>query len=178
MTKNGTSRGSGARHTWFAAVSILAGCGGSGGDGGDGPTGTPPADLTGTYAVEHTFNLVGAGPITEDPCAGTLEIETQSGNSFSGTVTVDAVGDCVGFGGVVGGVSGSVAGNQITFTVSGIEDPLAALGCEITGGAESFMGTVTTTRIEASRRIEGECTLGDETIPATVVWEIDGTKTS
>ena len=177
MAESRVSRGSGATRAWLAAVSILAGCGGSGGSGNGGPTG-PPADLRGTYAVEHTFNLVGAGPITEEPCAGTLVIENQSGSSFSGTMTVDAVGECVGFGGVIGTVSGSVAGSQITFTVSGIQDPLAALGCAITGGAESFSGTVTTTRIEASRRIEGECMLGDETIVAQVVWEIDGTKTS
>lgn len=158
----------------IAALGWLAGCGS--GSGGGGPIGPAPADVTGTYAAGHIFVLVGLGPITEAPCPGTLEIESQSGASFTGQVSLDAVGECAGFGGVTGTVAGTVSGNEIALTVTGIEDPLAALGCIVTGGEPAFTGTVTTTTIQVTRRIAGRCTIGGDTIEAEVDWTIQATK--
>lgn len=158
----------------IAATVALAGCSG----GSYGPSGpAPPADLTGTYAAAHTFILVGVGPINDQPCPGTLEIQSQSGYGFTGVISLDAAGDCEGIGGVTGAVSGTTSGNQVTLSITGIEDPLAALGCQITGGEPSFTGTATTTEIDVSRRIEGMCTVGSQTLEADVDWRIVATKT-
>ncbi len=145
-----------------------------GGGGGGGPI-APPVSVTGTYAVEHTFLLEGL-PITEQPCTGTLEISEQTGNTFSGTVTLDPVGECAGIGGE-GQVSGTLGGSQVSLTISGIDDPLAALQCAITGGVAAHTGTISSTTISVSRQIEGSCTIGGETIDVQVVWQIEGTKT-
>ncbi|MBA3583715.1 MAG: hypothetical protein H0W36_04160 [Gemmatimonadetes bacterium] len=145
-----------------------------GGGGGGGPI-APPSSVTGTYAVEHTFLLAGL-PITEEPCTGTLEIAEQTGNTFSGTVTLDPVGECTGIGGE-GQISGTLGGSQVSLTISGIDDPLAALQCAITGGDSAHTGTISSTTISVSRQIEGSCTIGGDTIVAQVVWKIEGTKT-
>ena len=156
--------------TWVAAA--LLACGG----GGGGPTGMPAANVVGHYTVTHTGVLAGLEAIS---CPGELDITNQTGTSFSGTVTVEAVGDCLGLAGS-GSISGTVtSGGALTFTITiaSLEELLEALACEIVGGDPTFTGSAGTAGISASRTIALSCDIQGGTLETDFEYTISGPKT-
>lgn len=155
------------------AVLSLA-CGGGGGD--NDPTGPPAANVVGHYAITHTGTLTGLPPIE---CPGDLNITNQTGNSFSGTITIAATAECEGIAGT-GNVSGTVTSGgalDFTITISNLEDILEAAGCDIVGGDPTFTGTAGTAGIFASRTIALRCDIEGGTLDTNFEYTISGPKT-
>ena len=129
------------RSIFAALLGIALGstaCGGGGGD--NDPTGPPAANVVGHYSITHTGTL--AGLETPFVCPGDLDITNQTGNAFSGTISITATEECQGIAGS-GNVSGTVtSGGAIDFTISisNLEDILETIGCNIVGGDPTFTG--------------------------------------
>ena len=157
---------------WIAAASLA--CGGGGGD--NDPTGPPAANVVGHYAITHTGTLTGLPPIE---CPGDLNITNQTGNSFSGTITITATAECEGIAGS-GNVSGTVTSGgalDFTITISELEEILEAAGCDIVGGDATFTGTAGTAGIFASRTIALRCDVEGGTLDTNFEYTISGPKT-
>jgi len=155
-----------------AAVSLA--CGGGGGNGG--PTGTPSANVVGHYSVTHTGSLPGLEAIS---CPGDLDITSQTGNAFAGTITINAVGDCQTLAGS-GAVSGTVTSSgAVTFaiTISNLEELLEAAGCDIVGGDPMFTGSAGTAGISASRTISLSCEIEGGPLDIDFEYTIAGPRT-
>jgi hypothetical protein len=155
-----------------AAVSLA--CGGGGGNGG--PTGTPSANVVGHYSITHTGSLPGLEAIS---CPGDLDITSQTGNTFSGTITINAVGDCQTLAGT-GAVSGTVTSSgAVTFaiTISNLEQLLETAGCDIVGGDPMFTGSAGTAGISASRTISLSCEIEGDTLDIDFEYTIAGPRT-
>jgi len=155
-----------------AAVSLA--CGGGGGNGG--PTGTPSTNVVGHYSVTHTGSLPGLEAIS---CPGDLDITSQTGNAFAGTITINAVGDCQTLAGS-GAVSGTVTSSgAVTFaiTISNLEELLEAAGCDIVGGDPMFTGSAGTAGISASRTISLSCEIEGGPLDVDFEYTIAGPRT-
>jgi hypothetical protein len=155
---------------WVTAA-VLA-CG-----GGGGPTGVPATNVVGHYSITHTGTLVGFEAVS---CLGVLDITSQTGNSFSGTITITATGDCQALAGQ-GTINGTVASSgAVTFTVSisSLDELLQAAQCDIVSGSPTFTGTATTTGISATRTNFIHCDIeGGGVIEGDFVYTISGPKT-
>ena len=157
---------------WFAAACLA--CGGGGGD--NDPTGPPAANVVGHYAITHTGTLTGLPPIE---CPGDLNITNQTGNAFSGTITITATAECEGIAGS-GNVSGTVTSGgarDFTISISNLEDILEAAGCDIVGGDPTFTGTAGPAGIFASRTIALRCDIEGGTLDTNFEYTISGPKT-
>jgi hypothetical protein len=144
--------------------------------GGGGPTGVPAVNVVGHYAVIHRGTLSGFDTVS---CPGELDIPSQNGSSFSGTITITATADCQALAGS-GAINGTVtSGGTLTFTItiSSLEELLEAAGCEILSPGTTFTGTATTTGINASRTISLRCDVDGTLIEADFVYVISGLKT-
>lgn len=132
---------------WSTILTVVA-C--SGGGGGGGPMGTPVDDIQGMYAVVHTLRL---NAVNVAECAGVLDITSQSGSIFSGTISISGTGNCQEFAsqGALNGTVSSSGALSFTISLSALDDLLAAASCEIVGGSETFTGTATTTGVSATR---------------------------
>lgn len=157
------------------AVAALASaaCGGSG--GGD-PLGPPAANVVGHYAINHTGTLTGLPPIT---CPGALDITSQTGTSFSGTITITATQECaeIAGSGMVSGTVTSTGALTFTITITNLEDLLEQAGCEIVGGDAAFTGSAGASGIIASRTISLSCVLEGGTLETDFEYMISGPKT-
>lgn len=108
-------------------------------------------DFGGAYSVTHRVSIVGTA--RSGGCSGELVLSSDFGLGFNGSLQLDAVGDCVDFGGRNGSVIGSIRGEGISFSVAGLPDPLAAVGCSMVGGDPVFLGTFTTRRFGQITRV-------------------------
>ncbi|HEU4464775.1 MAG TPA: hypothetical protein VFS53_07005 [Gemmatimonadota bacterium] len=156
-----------------AALAIVA-CGGGGG-GGD-PIGPPAANVVGHYAINHTGTLTGLPPIT---CPGELDITSQTGTSFSGTITITATEACqeIAGSGMVSGTVTSTGALSFTITITNLEELLEQAGCEIVGGDQTFTGSAGASGIIASRTISLSCVLEGGTLETDFEYTISGPKT-
>lgn len=135
-------------------------------------------DFRGDYGVTHTFSVPGTARTAG--CTGDAQLSTDQLFGFGGTLDIDASGPCAGLPGDVGQVVGAISGSQtITFSVEGLRDPLAAIGCSITGGPRNFEGTFTTRQVvdvvrvqtlRGTRDVRATCDGGPEEVGAR--WEI------
>jgi hypothetical protein len=156
------------------AALALAACGGGGG-GGD-PTGPPAANIVGHYAINHTGTLTGLPPIT---CPGDLDITSQTGTSFSGTITITATEECQGIAGsgMVSGTVTSTGALTFTITITNLEALLEQAGCAIVGGDPTFTGSAGAAGIIASRTITLSCAIEGGTFETDFEYMISGPKT-
>jgi hypothetical protein len=152
----------------------LAACGGGGG-GGD-PIGPPAANVVGHYTINHTGTLTGLPPIT---CPGDLDITSQTGSSFSGTITITATEECqaIAGSGMVNGTVTSTGALTFTITITNLEELLEEAGCEIVGGDPTFTGSAGASGIIASRTISLSCVLEGGTLDTNFEYTISGPKT-
>ncbi len=157
-----------SRRSLLALIALAAiSCGGGSGPTGGGET----VVLTGSWDAVHEFSLLGEPFRT---CGGQLLVESQTGGSFSGQLTIPADGGC-SESGAVGTVSGTVSGSTVTFTVQGlgIDGFLQTLGCtrlSVTG----FSGTASEASLIASETQTFRCTNPEtgEVTQAPFVWRI------
>ena len=162
------------RQIHAVAAVALAACGGGGG-GGD-PLGPPAANVVGHYAINHTGTLTGLPPIT---CPGDLDITSQTGTSFTGTITITATEECQGIAGT-GMVSGTVTSTgaiTFTITITNLEELLEQAGCAIVGGDPTFTGSAGAAGIIASRTISLSCVIEGGTLDTDFEYMISGPKT-
>lgn len=148
-----------------------------GGGGGGGPTGMPAANVVGHYSITHTGTLAGLGELAS--CPGELDITSQTGTSFSGTITITATEECQQLAGS-GTISGTVtSGGALTFTItiSNLEALLEAAGCEIVGGDPTFTGSAGTAGISAGRTISLRCDIEGGVLETDFEYTIAGPKT-
>jgi hypothetical protein len=158
---------------WVAVASGSLACGSG---GGGGPTDTPAANVVGHYSITHFGTLSGLPTIS---CPGELDITSQTGTSFTGTITVTATVDCQELAGS-GTVSGTVtSGGALTFTITitNLEELLEAAGCEIVGGDPTFTGSAGTAGISASRTISLRCDIEGGVLETDFEYTIAGPKT-
>lgn len=159
-----------------ALLLLAAGTLACGGGGGGGPTDTPTADVVGHYSITHTGSLPGIEAIS---CPGDLDITSQTGTAFSGTITINAVGDCQGLAGS-GAVSGNVTSTgtlTFTITIQNLEALLEAAGCEIVGGDPTFTGSAGMAGISASRTISLRCDIQGGVLETDFEYTISGPRT-
>ncbi|HEY7472343.1 MAG TPA: hypothetical protein VIE68_08350 [Gemmatimonadota bacterium] len=158
---------------FFVIATVLA-CGGG---GGGNPMGPPAANVVGHYSITHRGTLTGLGEVAS--CPGDLDITNQTGNSFSGTITITDTEECHGIAGS-GTISGTVTSGgalDFTITISNLEMLLAAIGCEIVGGDPTFTGTAGTAGISASRTIALRCEIEGGPLDTNFEYMITGSKT-
>lgn len=138
-------------------------------------------DFRGEYSVNHLFSVPGTA--RSSGCTGDALLGSDLGLGFSGTIGIDASGPCAVLPGDVGQIVGAVSGQTISFSVEGLADPLAAIGCSITGGLRHFDGTYTTrqvvdvTRVQTlrgTREVNATCEGLAGEVPAR--WEIRATR--
>jgi hypothetical protein len=130
----------------------------------------------GHYTITHSGALPALPAIT---CPGDLDITTQTGSSFSGTITIVAIDPCPpGFAGS-GTIQGTVTGSTISFsiTLSTLEQALIAFGCTIIGGDPMFTGSAGATGISAGRTIRLRCEAVDGPFEVDFEYTISGPKT-
>jgi hypothetical protein len=164
------------RCRWRHAVTalVLAACGGGGG-GGD-PTGPPAATILGHYSVTHTGTLSGLPAVS---CPGEINITNQTGNSFSGTISITATGECAELAGS-GTINGTVSTSgsfDATITIPALVTLLESLGCTIVGGDPTFTGSAGTAGISASRTVELVCEIEGGPLETTFEYSVVGPKT-
>jgi hypothetical protein len=161
----------------WALWGVVSACLACGGGGGGGPTGNPAANIVGHYEITHTGTITGfPAPIS---CPGDLDITSQTGSSFSGTITITATEDCQGIAGS-GNVSGTVTSGgalDFTITISNLEGLLEAAGCDIVGGDPTFTGSAGTAGIIASRTIALRCEIEGGILDTNFEYTISGPKT-
>ena len=156
------------------AALALAACGGGGG-GGD-PIGPPAANVVGHYAINHTGTITGLPPIT---CPGELDITSQTGTSFSGTITITDTEECqeIAGSGMVSGTVTSTGALTFTITITNLEELLETAGCEIIGGDPAFTGSAGASGIIASRTISLRCVIEGGTLETNFEYVISGPRT-
>lgn len=157
---------------WIAALAVLAAavaCGSDGGGGG-GPTG--PVTVTGTFVGNHTFTF---GGLDIGTCTGSVTVDQQTGDSFSGTLTVDNAGLCMDFGDS-GPITGTIDGSQIRIDLDGfgIEELLADVGCVPAGGESLFIGRLDGDRLTATLSRDFNCP--DQGVGGAATWSIEATR--
>lgn len=159
------------------ALMAVAGALACGGGGGGGPMGVPTSDVRGHYTITHNGTIVGTGALS---CPGEIDITTQDGSAFSGTITITDTAECQGVSSV-GTITGTVSsGGAVSFTVSipFLDVLLEAAGCTILSGGTTFTGTVTTVVISASRTNRLSCEIEPGTlVELDLVYTISGPKT-
>jgi hypothetical protein len=133
-------------------------------------------DFSGRYSVTHSFSVPGTA--RSAGCTGDADLSSNQGLAFGGTIDIDASGPCAEITNRVGQILGSVRSEEITFSVSGLPDPMAALECATIGGPEAFVGSYTTRllpddvalvqTLRGTRDLRADC--DDEEVDAR--WEI------
>lgn len=132
---------SGAVLLGLAGLSVLLGC--SEPAGVTDPFILPElVDFEGRFSVTHSVSVPGTSRAAG--CTGDADLNSGFGLAFSGTIDINASGPCAGITNRVGQILGAVRGEAITFSVNGLPDPMAALGCSIIGGSQAFEGSYTT----------------------------------
>lgn len=147
-----------------------------GGGGGGGPTDTPAANVVGHYSITHTGTLTGLPAIS---CPGELDIPSQTGTSFMGTITITATAECQQLAGA-GAISGNVTSSgalTFTITITNLEALLEAAGCEIVGGDPTFTGSAGMAGISASRTISLRCEIEGGILETDFEYTISGPRT-
>lgn len=133
-------------------------------------------EFDGRFSVTHSFSVPGTA--ISASCTGDADLDSDRGIQFSGTIDIDASGPCSDITSRVGQILGSIRGEAITFSVSGIPDPMAAIECVTVGGAPVFEGSYTIREVpgdlalvqtmRGTRELRAEC--GSEEVGAR--WEI------
>ena len=163
-----------ARGAFLVAIAYLGiACGGG---GGGGPTDTPAANVVGHYSITHTGTLSGLSAVS---CPGELDIPSQTGTSFMGTITITATAECQQLAGA-GAISGTVTSSgalTFTITITNLEALLEAAGCEIVGGDPTFTGSAGMAGISASRTISLSCEIEGGTLETDFEYTISGPRT-
>ena len=137
-------------------------------------------EFDGRFSVTHSFSLPGTA--TSAGCTGDADLDSDRGIQFSGTIDIDASGPCAGITNKVGQILGSIRGEAITFAVSGLPDPMAAIGCSTIGGPLVFEGSYTVREVpddlavvqtlRGTRELRAMC--GDAEVDAR--WEIHASR--
>lgn len=140
----------------------------TGGDGGDGNGGA----IAGTYEGDHSFTF---GGIAIGTCTGRVVIDGVTGGSFSGTLTVDAQGQCQAFGDT-GTITGTTDGSEIRIDLDGfgLEELLAEIGCQPTGGETLFLGRIEGATLRVTLTREFACP--DQGVTGQATWSIEATR--
>ncbi|MGH7543665.1 MAG: hypothetical protein ACREK7_06965 [Gemmatimonadota bacterium] len=133
-------------------------------------------EFEGRFSVTHSFSIPGTA--VSAGCTGDADLSSGVGLAFGGTIDVDASGPCADIPNRVGQILGSIRGEIITFSLSGLPDPLAAIECSTIGGPAAFEGSYTIREVpgdlavlqtlRGTRELRAEC--GDEEVTAR--WEI------
>jgi hypothetical protein len=162
-------------HTVVGVSLVLSGC--------SEPAGVPDpfilpdlVEFEGRFSVTHSFSVPGTA--ISAGCTGDADLSSGVGLAFSGTIDIDASGPCADIPNRVGQILGSIRGEIITFSLSGLPDPLAAIECSTIGGPAAFEGSYTIREVagdlavlqtlRGTRDLRAEC--GDEEVLAR--WEI------
>jgi hypothetical protein len=98
-------------------------------------------EFEGRFSVTHSLSV--PGTVVSAGCTGDADLSSGFGLAFSGTIDIDASGPCADITNRVGQILGAVRGEGITFSVSGLPDPMAAIDCSIIGGPQAFEGSYT-----------------------------------
>ncbi|HKY61036.1 MAG TPA: hypothetical protein VJP59_08500 [Gemmatimonadota bacterium] len=133
-------------------------------------------EFDGRFSVTHSFSVPGT-PVSAS-CTGDADLSSGFELAFSGTIDIDASGPCAGITNRVGQILGAIRGEAITFSVSGLPDPMAAIECSMVGGPEAFEGSYTVREVpgdlavvqtlRGTRDLRADC--GGEEVDAR--WEI------
>ena len=133
-------------------------------------------EFDGRFSVTHSFSVPGTAIVAG--CTGDADLDSDRGIQFSGTIDIDASGPCADITNRVGQILGAIRGQTITFSVSGLPDPMAAIECTMIGGSQVFEGSFTIREVpgdlavvqslRGTRELRAEC--GDEEVDAR--WEI------
>lgn len=133
-------------------------------------------EFDGRFGVTHTFSVPGTP--TSAGCTGVADLNSGIGLAFDGTINIDASGPCAAFPARIGQILGSIRDEVITFSVSGVPDPMAAIQCSTVGGPEGFEGSFTIREVpgdlavvqtlRGTRDLVAQC--GDDEVTAR--WEI------
>lgn len=133
-------------------------------------------EFEGRFSVTHSFSVPGTA--ISAGCTGDADLSSGVGLAFGGTIDIDASGPCADITNRVGQILGSIRGETITFSVSGLPDPMAAIECSTVGGPAAFEGSYTIREVpgdlaivqtlRGTRDLTAEC--GGEEVPAR--WEI------
>lgn len=133
-------------------------------------------EFEGRFSVTHSFSIPGTA--ISVGCTGDADLSSGVGLAFGGTIDIDASGPCADIPIRVGQILGSIRGAIITFSLSGLPDPLAAIECSTIGGPAAFEGSYTIREVpgdlavlqtlRGTRELRAEC--GDEEVTAR--WEI------
>lgn len=133
-------------------------------------------EFDGRFSVTHFFSVPGT-PLSAG-CTGDADLSSDLGLGFSGTIDIDASGPCADIPNRVGQILGAVRGEGITFSLSGLPDPMAAIECSTIGGSRAFEGSYTVREVagdlalvqtlRGTRDLRADC--GGEEVDAR--WEI------
>lgn len=137
-------------------------------------------EFDGRFSVTHSFSVPGTA--ISAGCTGDADLDSDRGIQFSGTIDIDASGPCADITNRVGQILGAIRGDAITFSVSGLPDPMAAIECTMIGGSPVFEGSYTIREVpgdlavvqtlRGTRDLRAEC--GDEEVDAR--WEIHASR--
>ncbi|HWC06131.1 MAG TPA: hypothetical protein VG799_02665 [Gemmatimonadota bacterium] len=133
-------------------------------------------EFDGRFSVTHSFSVPGTS--ISAGCTGDADLDSDRGIQFTGTIDIDASGPCADITNRVGQILGSIRGQAITFAVSGLPDPMAAIECTTIGGPPVFEGSYTIREVpgdlalvqtlRGTRELRAMC--GDAEVDAR--WEI------
>ncbi|MGH7558924.1 MAG: hypothetical protein ACREMD_14300 [Gemmatimonadota bacterium] len=139
----------------------------------------PPAIVVfnGDYTISHTFSVPGTA--RGSGCTGDAKISSEVGLAFGGTIDIDASGSCSSLPHRFGELLGAIRGPTITFSVVGLHDPLAVIGCSSAGAVGNFKGSFTTrpfgdlTRVQSfGGTVDVRATCDGEPGETMARWEI------
>jgi hypothetical protein len=113
-----------------------------------GTTGPTGLDVRGTYAINGWFTATELGTANSVVyrCSGSIAINSQTGNVFTGTWSIFNEGDCPGE--FVGTLTGTVDNDEngdvtASFLIPGRDAAVEAItGCQITSGDDEFLGSI------------------------------------
>lgn len=133
-------------------------------------------EFEGRFSVTHSFSLPGTA--ISVGCTGDATLSSGLGLAFDGTIDIDASGPCADIPNRVGQIVGAITGEVITFSVSGLPDPMTAIECSTVGGPAAFEGSYTVREVpgdlavvqtlRGTRELTVECGDGE----VTARWEI------
>ena len=138
----------------------------------------PPelVEFEGRFSVTHSFSVPGTA--ISAGCTGDADLSSDFGLGFGGTIDIDASGPCADIPNRVGQILGSIRGEVITFSVSGLPDPMTVIECTTIGGPPAFEGSYTVREVpgdlavlqtlRGTRDLTVECADGE----VTARWDI------
>lgn len=129
----------------LAVSGLLVGCGG--GESGEGITGPTIPNIVGSYSGDWSLTVEDqeTGDSATASCPGSVNVDSQSQGSFSGSYRIDAAGDCdTSDSGTVAGEVRSDGGVNLSLgSASGSSSDFEEItGCTVTSGDSQLTGSV------------------------------------